>query len=162
VPAVRGANRTLIFNSIPETTSEVRFGERGLRLAESRASSSLEDEVSRTGRNAMLKVVSVISFTVALSTLGLLQLALAQSSAPNLGGAYRCQPQPDPCRWQSQAPAISQLGTKLDLKIDKNELAEGRLTSNITISAGPPYNANGLVMPDHSIEWSNGTKWIKQ
>jgi hypothetical protein len=110
----------------------------------------------------MFKIVSCLSLTVALSALGLLQLAQAQSSAPNLGGTYRCQPQPDPCKWQGQTPTISQSGTKLDLKIDKNELAEGKLTSNITISAGPPYNADGLIMPDHSIEWSNGTKWLKQ
>ncbi|HKD28178.1 MAG TPA: hypothetical protein VKC66_20010 [Xanthobacteraceae bacterium] len=45
---------------------------------------------------------------------------------------------------------------------DRDELAEGKLTSNITVSAGPPYNAEGLVRPDHSIEWSNGTKWVKQ
>jgi hypothetical protein len=117
---------------------------------------------SKPKGNAMLKVASGISLTVALFTVGLLQLAQAQSSAPNLGGTYRCQPQPDPCKWQGQTPTISQSGTKLDLKIDKNELAEGKLTSNITIGAGPPYNANGLIMPDHSIEWSNGTKWLEQ
>jgi hypothetical protein len=119
-------------------------------------------KVSKSKGNAMLKIVSVISLTVALSALGLLQLAQAQSRAPNLGGTYRCRPQPDPCKWQGQAPTISQSGTKLDLKIEKNELAEGKLTSNVTISAGPPYNANGLIMPDHSIEWSNGTMWLKQ
>ena len=47
------------------------------------------------------------------------------------------QPQPAPCKWQGQTPAISQSGTKLELKIDKNELAKGKLTSNITVSAGP-------------------------
>jgi hypothetical protein len=61
-----------------------------------------------------------------------------------------------------QAPTISQSGTKLELNIDKNELADGKLTSNITVSAGPPFNAEGLIRPDHSIEWSNGTKWLKQ
>jgi hypothetical protein len=106
----------------------------------------------------MFKILSCLSLTVALSALGLLQLAQAQSSAPNLGGTYRCQPQPDPCKWQGQTPTISQSGTKLDLQIDKNELAEGKLTSNITIGAGPPYNADGLIMPDHSIEWSNGDR----
>jgi len=93
----------------------------------------------------MLKIVSCFSSLIAFSALVLLQLAQAQSSAPNLSGTYRCQPQPDPCKWQGQTPTISQSGTKLDLKIDKNELAEGKLTSNITISAGPPYNAYGLI-----------------
>jgi hypothetical protein len=88
--------------------------------------------------------------------------AQAQSSAPNLGGTYRCQPQPDPCKWQGQFPTISQAGTRLELSIDKNERAEVKLTSGISVSAGPPFNAEGLIRPDHSIEWSNGTKWIKQ
>jgi hypothetical protein len=98
----------------------------------------------------------------AIPTLALSTLAQAQSGAPNLSGTYRCQPQPAPCKWQGQTLTISQAGPKLELKIDKNEIAEGKLTSNITVSAGPPYNADGLIRPDHSIEWSNGTKWLKQ
>jgi hypothetical protein len=103
-----------------------------------------------------------ISLLAALAAFAFAGRAQTQSSAPNLSGTYRCQPQPDPCKWQGQSPSISQSGTKLDLKIDSNEFADGKLTSNITVSAGPPYNAEGLVRPDHSIEWSNGTKWVKQ
>jgi hypothetical protein len=110
----------------------------------------------------MLKNSMSISVVAALAAFALAGLAQAQSSAPNLSGTYRCQPQPDPCKWQGQTPSISQSGAKLELKIDSKELAEGKLTSNITVSAGPPYNAEGLVRPDHSIEWSNGTKWVKQ
>ena len=103
-----------------------------------------------------------ITLLIALVTFTFSGLAQAQPSAPNLSGTYKCQPQPSPCKWQGQTPTISQSGTKLELKIDSNELAEGSLTSSITVSAGPPYNAEGLVRPDHSIEWSNGTKWVKQ
>jgi hypothetical protein len=110
----------------------------------------------------MLKNSMSISLMAALAAFAFAGLAQAQSSAPNLSGTYRCQPQPDPCKWQGQTSTISQSGTKLELKINGDELAEGKLTSNITVSAGPPYNAEGLVRPDHSIEWSNGTKWIKQ
>src|SRR5215472_2328953 len=110
----------------------------------------------------MLKSSMSISLTAALAAFVFTRPALAQSSAANLSGTYRCQPQPSPCKWQGQTPTISQSGTKLELKIDSNELAEGSLTSSITVSAGPPYNAEGLVRPDHSIEWSNGTKWVKQ
>jgi hypothetical protein len=110
----------------------------------------------------MLKNSLSISLMAALAAFTCAGLAQAQSSAPNLSGSYRCQPQPDPCKWQGQTATISQSGTKLELKINSDELAEGKLTSNITVSAGPPYNAEGLVRPDHSIEWSNGTKWIKQ
>ena len=110
----------------------------------------------------MFKHLSCFSLIAAVSAFAVPGPALAQIGAPNLSGTYRCEPQPAPCKWQSQTPTISQSGKKLELKIDKNELAEGNLTSNITISAGPPYNANGLIRPDHSIEWSNGTKWLKQ
>jgi len=110
----------------------------------------------------MLNNSMSISLAAALAALALAGPAQAQSSAPNLSGTYRCQPQPDPCKWQGQTPTISQSGTKLELKIDSKELAEAKLTSNITVSAGPPYNSEGLVRPDHSIEWSNGTKWVKQ
>jgi hypothetical protein len=89
-------------------------------------------------------------------------LAQAQSDAPNLSGTYRCQPQPAPCKWQGQTLTISQSGPTVELNISKGESAEGKLTSDITVSAGPPYNSDGLIMPDHSIEWSNGTKWLKR
>jgi hypothetical protein len=110
----------------------------------------------------MLKISMSIPLMAALAVFAFAGLAQAQSSAPNLSGTYRCQPQPDPCKWQGRTPTISQSGTKLELKIDTKELAEGKLTSNLTVSDGPPYNADGLVRPDHSIEWSNGTKWVKQ
>jgi hypothetical protein len=110
----------------------------------------------------MLKTYLSISSMATLAAFAFAGLAQAQSSAANLSGTYRCQPQPDPCKWQGQTPTISQSGTKLELKIGNDELANGKLTSNITVSAGPPYNAEGLVRPDHSIEWSNGTKWVKQ
>ena len=110
----------------------------------------------------MMKNACCMSLLVALSAAVLPRLAQAQSSAPNLSGTYLCEPQPAPCKWQGPSSSISQSGNKLELKIDKNELAEGKLTSNITVSAGPPYNSEGLIRPDHSIEWSNGTKWIKQ
>jgi hypothetical protein len=110
----------------------------------------------------MLKNSVSISLMTALAAFAFTGLAQAQSSAPNLSGTYRCEPEPAPCKWQGQNPTISQSGAKLELKIDSNELAAGKVTSNITVSAGPPYNAEGLVRPDHSIEWSNGTKWVKQ
>ncbi len=110
----------------------------------------------------MLKTSMSISLAAAFAAFALAGLAQAQSSAPNLSGTYRCQPQPAPCKWQGQTPTISQSGAKLELKINGDEFAEGKLTSNITVSAGPPYNSEGLLRPDHSIEWSNGTKWVKQ
>jgi sporulation protein YlmC with PRC-barrel domain len=110
----------------------------------------------------MLENPSFISLIAALSALALVGPAQAQLSEPNLSGTYRCQPQPSSCKWQGQTLTISQSGPTIELDINKGEFAEGKLTSNITVSAGPPYNADGRIMPDHSIEWSNGTKWLKQ
>jgi hypothetical protein len=45
----------------------------------------------------------------------------------------------------------------LELKSDKGEQGNGRLTSAATVSAGPPWNMLG-VLYDGAIEWSNGTK----
>jgi len=81
---------------------------------------------------------------------------------PNLAGTYRCVPEPSSCRWQGNSLTISQTGSTVDLTINQGEFARGKLTSNITVSAGPPFNAEGRIMPDRSIEWSNGTKWIRQ
>jgi hypothetical protein len=50
----------------------------------------------------------------------------------------------------------------VSLNNDKGSFADAKLTSNITVSAAPPFSANGLIMPDHSIQWSDGTQWVKQ
>lgn len=97
----------------------------------------------------------VVAATLALPTRG-----HAKGSAPNLSGTYRCTPEPVQC----QAPtfSVSQNGPTLELKAENGPVAEGKVTSDITLSAGPPWNSNGIVMPDHSIQWSNGTHWRKQ
>ena len=86
--------------------------------------------------------------------------AQAQTAAPNLSGNYRCEPQPMSCR-SGLAFSISQSGNVLELKSNTGERGTGRLTSETTISAGPPWNMHGVVY-DGVIEWSNGTKWRKQ
>jgi hypothetical protein len=86
--------------------------------------------------------------------------AQAQTAAVNLSGNYRCEPQSMSCR-SGLAFSISQSGNLLELKGDTGEQGNGRLTSETTISAGPPWNTLGVVY-DGMIEWSNGTKWRKQ
>jgi hypothetical protein len=80
----------------------------------------------------MLKNLSFISMIAALSALALPGPVQAQSSAPNLAGTYRCVPEPSSCLWQEQNPTISQTGATVQLNINKDEFAEGKLTSNIT------------------------------
>jgi hypothetical protein len=108
---------------------------------------------------AALAAMPALAF--ALSCLACPGLAHAQTM-PNLAGAYRCVPEPATCKWQGQNLTITQSGATVELNINPGETAEGKLTSNITVGAGPPFNSLGLIRPDHSIEWSNGTKWIKQ
>jgi hypothetical protein len=105
----------------------------------------------------------LISLIAALAALTLPGAAQAQQGVrANLTGTYRCQPEPSPCPWPNQTMAIAQTGTALELKNDQGAFADAKATSDITVSGGPPWNALGLVLPDHSIQWSNGTKWLKQ
>ena len=101
--------------------------------------------------------VSVVAMLAALSMTG---QGHAQGSAPNLSGTYRCTPEPAQC----QAPtfSVSQNGSTLELKAENGPVGEAKVTSDITLSAGPPWNSIGVVMPDRSIQWSNGTHWWKQ
>jgi hypothetical protein len=100
-------------------------------------------------------------FIVALGASTLSGSAQAQQGA-NLAGVYRCEPEPSPCPWPGQTMAITQTGSELELKNDQGSFANGKLTSDITVSGLPPWNAIGIVLPDRSIQWSNGTKWKKQ
>jgi hypothetical protein len=113
----------------------------------------------------MLNKSTTLAFIVALaaSTLpGSAHAQAQQGARANLAGAYRCEPEPSPCPWPGQTMAITQNGSELELKNDQGPFADGKLTSDITVSGSPPWNAIGIVLPDRSIQWSNGTKWKKQ
>jgi hypothetical protein len=99
---------------------------------------------------------------VALLTIGLPGRAPAQGAAPNLSGTYRCEPEPDSCQWSGQTFTVAQTGTRLDMKNDKGDVAQGLLSSNATLSVGAPWNMLGVILPGNRIQWSNGTIWRKQ
>jgi hypothetical protein len=109
----------------------------------------------------MTKKLLPWSLVAAGATFALAGAGQAQN-LPNLSGTYRCVPEPAACRWQGKPVTISQNGPAITITVDKAEFAAGKLTSNISISAGPPFNAEGRILPDRSIEWSNGTRWTKQ
>jgi hypothetical protein len=110
----------------------------------------------------MLKMLSLLT-AAAIAAFGLCAIAQSQgAAAPNIAGNYRCQPQPDKCDLWGTAVSITQAGNKLSLNNEKGSFTDAELTSNTTLSADPPFNADGVIMPDHSIQWSNGNKWIKQ
>ncbi len=99
---------------------------------------------------------------VAVLAIGSSGVALAQGAAPNLSGTYRCAPEPSSCQWSGQTFTVAQSGTKFDMKSDKGDDGQALLSSNTTLSVGAPWNMLGVIMPDHSIQWSNGTIWHKQ
>jgi hypothetical protein len=84
------------------------------------------------------------------------------SATANVAGQYRCMPLPTACTNSGQNFTVTQTGTNLSVKNERNEIGIGQVTSAISLSLGPPWNMVGLVMPDgHTIQWSNGTEWQK-
>jgi hypothetical protein len=99
---------------------------------------------------------------VLLGAFALLGRAHAQGAAPpDISGTYKCQPSPSPCLWSGPSATISQTGTKLQIKGENGALSDATMTSDITISAGGTFNSFGIIRPDKSIDWSDGTKWSK-
>ena len=79
-----------------------------------------------------------------------------------ISGTWQCKPNPDPCTWPGASPSITQSGNDLQIKGADGATADARMTSATTISAGGTFNSFGIVRPDKSIDWSDGTKWSKQ
>lgn len=99
---------------------------------------------------------------VFLGTMAIAGHAQAQgAAAPAVSGSYQCKPNPDPCTWPGSSPSITQSGNKLQIKGDNGATADATLTSATTISAAGTFNSLGIIRPDHSIDWSDGTKWSK-
>jgi hypothetical protein len=99
---------------------------------------------------------------IALTASALSGPAHAQGAAPpDVGGTFKCQPSPSPCLWSGPSASISQSGSKLQIKGENGATADATLTSDITISAGGTFNSLGIIRPDKSIDWSDGTKWTK-
>ena len=110
------------------------------------------------GTRSILSVAGI----VALGALALNAPARAQGAAPpDVGGTYKCQPSRSPCLWSGPSASISQSGNKLQIKGENGAAADATLTSDITISAGGTFNSLGIIRPDKSIDWSDGTKWTK-
>lgn len=133
--------------------------------------------VHHKGRKSVLQTASskIVVFAVAILAFGALAgraeaqgqtqtgpAAPTASAAPaDLSGTYKCQPDPSPCLWPGASPSISQSGKSLQIKGDNGAAADATLTSASTITAGGTFNSLGIVRPDHSIDWSDGTKWTK-
>lgn len=121
----------------------------------------LRSSNSKARGSSVLRCAGLLSLVlVSLATVS--PRAQAQGAAPNLNGTYRCAPEPSSCQWSGDTFTVTQTGTRLDMKNDKGDVAQGLLSSNITLSVGAPWNMLGVILPDHGIQWSNGTVWHKQ
>lgn len=111
----------------------------------------------------MAKKLWSILATIMLSGIALPVPAHAQEAVPNLNGTYRCEADPKPCRESGETFTISQSGDEITAKNDKGEIGQGIVTSEMTLSLGPPWNTLGIILPDNrTIEWSAGTKWRRE
>lgn len=120
-------------------------------------------------KTVMKRFVASSAVLIALGALAPVGRAEAQgqaqapaASAADLSGTYQCKPNPDPCTWSGATASITQNGNKLTIKGVDGAAADASLTSPATIAAAATFNSLGIVRPDHSIDWSDGTKWSKQ
>lgn len=104
----------------------------------------------------MLKPLLFVATMAAVALSG-----AAQAQQPNLAGTYRCEPEPSPCK-NGQTYTVTQSGEKLEFKNEKGNVGEAKLTSNISLSAGSPWNMLGTITSGNGIQWSDGTQWRKQ
>jgi hypothetical protein len=85
----------------------------------------------------------------------------AETSIPELSGTYRCMSDTRTC--QSPTLSISQRGQKLEVSSEQGDTGIGEVTSNVSLTIGPPWNAMGTILPDRrTIEWATGTRWQRQ
>jgi hypothetical protein len=110
--------------------------------------------------------VKPLSTAVIVSLVAIAVAGPAQAETgklPDLSGTYRCEPQPRSCEWSGDTFTVTQSGAVLQLKNEKGDIGEARMSSPITLSVGAPWNMIGEVLSDHhTIQWSNGTNWRKQ
>ena len=113
-------------------------------------------------RGSTIKAFSAAALA-ALSVLALAGAADAQGgAAAELSGTYQCKPNPSPCLWSGATASITQSGKKLQIKGTNGAMSDANLTSDSTVAAGGTFNSLGIIRPDKSIDWSDGTKWTKQ
>ena len=93
----------------------------------------------------MFKTPMSVTIVAMLAAVAFPGQGRAQGTGPNISGTYRCSPEPAPC----YAPtfSVSQTGPTLEIKAENGPVADGRLTSDITVSAGPPWNSLGVILP---------------
>jgi hypothetical protein len=59
------------------------------------------------------------------------------SSLPNISGTYKCEGDETACGWSGWAFTVTQSGADLEIKNEKGDVGHAKLTSRISLSAGP-------------------------
>src|SRR6185295_14389362 len=121
----------------------------------------------RARSHRWLRSASIASLGVtAIATTLLSEPAFAATQSaplPDLSGTYRCEGAETSCAASGKSFTVTQSGSELEIKNDKGEIGAAKLTSRISLSAGPIWNMFGVLAPDNrAIQWSNGTTWRKQ
>ena len=113
-----------------------------------------------------LQFCTIAALTCVTTVLFLTSIAAAQTDPPlpNLAGTYKCEGDETACGWSGWTFTLTQSGDALEIKNEKGDVGHAKLTSRISLSAGPIWNMLGtIVSPDNRvIQWSNGTIWRKQ
>ena len=121
----------------------------------------------RRVRNA-LQFSAFAGLSCLTTVLFLSSIAAAQPQAtdplPNLAGSYSCEGDETACGWSGWTFTVTQSGADLEIKNEKGDIGNAKLTSRITLSAGPVWNMLGTIVSADTrvIQWSNGTTWRKQ
>lgn len=100
--------------------------------------------------------------TLAAGAAALVATSALSQNFTNFAGTYRCEAEGNGCAASGLTFTVMQTGNTLSVKNDRNEIGSGTVTSNITLSMGPPWNMLGVVHAPDTIDWSNGTTWRKQ
>jgi hypothetical protein len=110
----------------------------------------------------MLKAFVTLS-TPLIAAAIFLGATCAEGAEANLSGSYKCGPDAKACQWSGSTFTITQTGKNLEIKNDKGVAGTATLTSEISVSAGAPWNMLGVISGDNRvIDWSNGTVWRRQ
>ena len=108
--------------------------------------------------------VAGLSAAVTVAFLTSVAHAQQQQPLPNLAGTYACQGDETACGWSGWTFTVTQNGADLEIRNEKGDVGTAKLTSHISLSAGPIWNMLGTIVSadNRIILWSNGTSWRKQ
>ncbi len=117
-------------------------------------------------QSSWLRVGLGVGVSTFISMAILASVANAQQtpeSLPDLSGSYTCEGDETACGWSGNMFTVTQSGANLVIKNEKGDIGHAKLTSHISLSAGPIWNMLGVIVtPDNrTIQWSNGTNWRK-